>query len=102
MKRFNLSEAASAILEGAKENLDASVASKRGQSDKGGKLDTSVAYGQKDVGSIGDAPEVMDETLPDYLKGTPSATPPGATPPVGKQGDGVGASKPQGQPQELK
>jgi len=100
MKRFNLSEAASAILEGAKETLDANVAGKRGQSDTGGKLPTSVAYGQQDAGVIGKSVQKKDDELPDYLKGTPSATPPGATPPVGAQKDGVGASKPQGQPQE--
>lgn len=109
MKRFNLSEAASAILEGSKETFDANIAAKKGMrgqdAHKKGevgndKLDTSVAYGEKDAGIVGQQPQKMDDELPDYLKGTPSATPPGATPPVGKQGDGVGASKPQGQPQE--
>lgn len=109
-KRFNLSEAAKALLgEGSKETFDANIAAKRGQrgqdAHKKGevgedKLPASVAYGERDAGVIGHSPEVNDEELPDYLKGTPSATPPGATPPVGAQKDGVGSSKPQGQPQE--
>ena len=109
MKRFNLSEAATAILEGAKETFDANISAKQGQ--RGGdahkkgavgqdKVDASVAYGSKEAGLVGNSPEKKDDELPDYLKGTPSATPPGATPPVGKQPDGVGASKPTGQPQE--
>lgn len=109
MKRFNLSEAATAILEGAKETFDANISAKQGQ--RGGdahkkgavgqdKLSASVAYGEKEAGLVGHSPEEKDDHLPDYLKGTPTATPPGATPPVGKQPDGVGASKPHGQPQE--
>ena len=103
MGKINLSEA-------AKEILDASVASKRaargGDGHKGGavgadKLDASVAYGEKEAGLIGHSPEkTQGEELPDYLKGTPSATPPGATPPVGSEKDGVGATKPKNQPQE--
>jgi hypothetical protein len=109
MKRFNLSEAATAILEGAKETFDANISAKQGQ--RGGdahkhgavgqdKLSASVAYGEKEAGLVGNSPEKKDDELPDYLKGTPTATPPGATPPVGKQPDGVGASKPKNQPQE--
>jgi hypothetical protein len=109
MKRFNLSEAATAILEGAKETFDANISAKQGQ--RGGdahkhgavgqdKLSASVAYGEKEAGLVGHSPEKETDELPDYLKGTPTATPPGATPPVGKQPDGVGASKPHGQPQE--
>ena len=78
MGKFNLSEA-------AKDILDASVASKRGGQDKPQKLPTDVAYGMKDAGKIGDAPQDMDDKNPDYTKGTPSATPPGATPPVGSE-----------------
>jgi len=109
-KRFNLSEAAKAILgEGSKETFDANIAAKRGQRGQDhhkhgevgdDKLKASVAYGEKDAGVIGHSPEINDEELPDYLKGTPSATPPGATPPVGSEKSGVGATKPQGQPQE--
>jgi hypothetical protein len=94
MGKFNLSDAAKAILtEGSKETFDANIAAKRGQ--RGGestkplvgqdKLSTSVAYGQHDAGKVGDAPEEHDEHNPDYTKGTPHATPPGATPPVGSQ-----------------
>lgn len=94
--RFKLSEAATAILEGAKETFDANIAAKRGPGDKGGKLSASVAYGSHDAGIIGKDVDKMDDEMPDYLKGTPSATPPGATPPVGAEK----ASKLKGQPQE--
>jgi len=109
MSRFKLSEAATAILEGSKETFAANVAAKKGQrgqdAHKKGevgddKLPAAAAYGQHDAGIVGRSPEKMDDALPDYLKGTPSATPPGATPPVGSEKDGVGATKPQGQPQE--
>jgi hypothetical protein len=93
MSKFNLSEA-------AKEILDASVSSKRGAQDGTKKLPTSVVTGMQDAGKIGDSPEEETDDLPDYTKGTPSAKPPGATPPVGAQKDGVGAAKPAGQPQE--
>jgi len=79
MSKFNLSEAAKNILEGAKENLDASVASKRGSGDKGGKLSGEVAYGTKEVGGI-----TSDKGV-EATKGVPTATPPGATPPVGSE-----------------
>lgn len=86
MAKFNLSDAAKAILtEGSKESLEANVSSKRGGGDKPQKLSTSVAYGTKDAGKIGDSPEKKDDSNPDYTKGVPSATPPGATPPVGSQ-----------------
>ena len=78
MGKFNLTEAAKEILQG-------NVASKKGGQDKPQKLPTSVAYGQKDAGKIGDSPEKKDDMNPDYTKGVPSATPPGATPPVGSQ-----------------
>jgi AcrR family transcriptional regulator len=79
MGKFNLSEA-------AKEVLDASVASKRGGQDKPARLQASVAYGTKDVGKIGEDPvDNNAEDLPNYIKGVPSATPPGASPPVGQQ-----------------
>jgi hypothetical protein len=94
--RFKLSEAATAILEGAKETFDANIAAKRGPGDKGGKLSASVAYGTHDAGIIGKDVDKMADEMPDYLKGTPSATPPGATPPVGAEK----ASKLKGQPQE--
>ena len=96
MAKFNLSEA-------AKDILNANVASKKSGQQSGvgdTKLPSSVAYDTKDAGEIGQSPEKKDDSLPNYTSGTPTATPPGATPPVGAQPDGVGASKPQGQPQE--
>jgi uncharacterized protein YutE (UPF0331/DUF86 family) len=111
MGKFNLTEAAKDILlgEGSKETFDANIKSKMAQ--RGGekaphgevgadKLPTSTVAGQQDVGEIGQSPEETDDKLPEYTKGTPSATPPGATPPVGSEKDGVGISKPQGQPGE--
>ena len=112
MAKFNLSEAANAILEGSKETFDANIKAKQGQRGTEGtqgkqqgmvgqdKVSSKTAYGTSDAGEIGQSPEEKDDKLPDYTKGTPSATPPGATPPVGAQADGVGASKPSGQPQE--
>ena len=86
MGKFNLADAAKAILtEGAKETFGANISSKQGGKDKPSKLPTSVAYGTKDAGKVGDAPEKMDDTNPDYTKGVPTATPPGATPPVGSE-----------------
>ena len=110
MGKFNLSEAAKQVLvgEGSKETFDANIASKKGQrgSDKhpdgevgDDKLTSKTAYGTNDAGEIGQSPEEKDDALPNYLKGTPSATPPGATPPVGAQADGVGAAVPANQPQ---
>jgi hypothetical protein len=111
MGNFNLSEAAKAILlgEDSKSTFDANIASKKGMrgSDKhpagevgSDKIQSKTAYGTNDAGEIGQSPEEETDTLPDYTKGTPSATPPGATPPVGSEKDGVGATKPHGQPQE--
>lgn len=110
-KKFNLSDAAKAILvnEDAKSNFDANIAAKRGQRGQdthphgevgAQKIKSSTAYGTNDAGIIGHSPRKIDDPLPDYLKGTPSAKPPGATPPVGAQQDGVGASRPKNQPQE--
>jgi len=109
MANYKLSDAAKEILsEGSKETFDANIAAKRGQRGSTGskpevgsdKLNASVAYGEKDAGLVGHSPEKEDDTLPDYLKGTPTATPPGATPPVGSEKDGVGYTSPKGQPQE--
>jgi hypothetical protein len=109
MGKFNLSEAAKAVIlgEGSKETFDANIASKKGQRELtdpakvgSSKLPTSAVAGQQDVGEIGQSPErSLTDELPDYTKGVPSATPPGATPPVGAQGDGVGAAVPANQPQ---
>ena len=91
MKNFNLTEA-------AKEILSTNVASKQGGQEHGvgdTKLQGSVAYGTKEAGLVGNSPEKKDDELPDYLKGTPSATPPGATPPVGSEPKKVLAKQPQ-------
>jgi hypothetical protein len=83
MANFNLSEAAKAILtEGSKESLDSNVSSKRSGGDKPQKLKASV---QGDVGKIGDSPNDINDPVPDYTKGVPTAKPPGATPPVGQE-----------------
>lgn len=104
MAKFNLTEAAKAIIsEGAKETFDSNIASKRKGQEHGvgdSKVKTSVAYGEKEAGLVGQSPEKEDDSLPDYLKGTPTATPPGATPPVGSEKDGVGYTSPKGQPQQ--
>ena len=108
-----LTDAAKHLLEGSKETFDANISAKRGQ--RGGdkhpdgevgmdKLSASKAYGSHDAGIIGHNPQKEQDGLPDYLKGTPSANPPGATPPTGSETDKyhktVGYSKPEGQPQE--
>jgi len=86
MAKFNLSDAAKAILtEGSKETFGSNIASKKGGQDKPQKLNPSVAYGTKDVGEIGTQPNSIDDDVPQYTKGVPSAVPPGATPPVGAQ-----------------
>jgi len=86
MKKFNLSEAAQAVLtEGSKETFDSNIASKRSGQNGPAKLPTSVGYGMKDAGKIGDSPNDVNDELPDYTKGTPTATPPGATPPQGSE-----------------
>ena len=104
MSRFKLSEAASAILEGSKETLAANVAAKQSQrkqdAHKKGEvgedgLQASVAYGEKSAGIVGQSPTEIDDALPDYLKGTPSATPPGATPPVGSEKGNTLKNQPQ-------
>ena len=110
MGKFNLSDAAKALLsEDSRGTFDANIKAKQGlrgqDSHKKGEVGkdavkASVAYGSRDAGLVGHSPEKNDDTLPDYLKGTPSATPPGATPPVGAQKDGVGATTLKGQPQE--
>jgi len=84
MSKFNLSEAAKDILLGEdSKSIQASTTS--GKRPEGGRLSTSVGYGMKDVGKIGDSPDSTTDALPAYTKGVPSATPPGATPPVGSE-----------------
>jgi len=108
-----LTDAAKHLLEGSKETFDANISAKKGMrgSDKHpdgevgmDKLSASKAYGSHDAGIVGHSVEKETDGLPDYLKGTPSANPPGATPPTGSETDKyhktVGYSKPEGQPQE--
>ena len=107
--RFKLSEAATAILEGSKESFEANIAAKRGSRGQDAHpkgevgqnaLKPQTAYGEKSAGIVGHSPEEIDDELPDYLKSTPQATPPGATPPVGSEKDGVGYTTLKNQPQE--
>ena len=78
VKKFNLSEAAADI-------LNQSVTSKRSGQDAAGRLQASVAYGTKEVGDIGTQVTKTTDAGPSATKGVPSATAPGATPPVGSQ-----------------
>ena len=78
MSKFNLSEA-------AKDILNASVNSKKSGQDKPAKLTGDVAYGTKDVGDIGTEVTKTTDGAPQATKGVPTATPPGATPPVGSE-----------------
>ena len=88
MGKFNLSEAAKDILQGT-------VDSKRSGQDKPAKLTGDVAYGTKEV-SIGGPVTKTTDALPDYTSGSPTATAPGAKPPVGSEP----MKKLKGQPQE--
>ena len=78
VKKFNLSEAAADI-------LNKSIASAKGKQDKPQKLGTEVAYGTKDAGDIGTEVTKTTDGAPTATKGAPTATPPGATPPVGSE-----------------
>ena len=78
VKKFNLSEAAAEI-------LNKSVSSARAKQDGPGRLPTSVVAGQKEVGDIGTEVTKTTDAGPDATKGVPTATPPGATPPVGAE-----------------
>jgi hypothetical protein len=100
MAKFNLSEAAQDILNG-------SVNSKKSGQDKPAKLTGDVAYGTKDVGDIGTEVTKTTDGAPQATKGVPTATAPGATPPVGSepmkklsgqpaQSSGVAANQPEG------
>lgn len=98
MSKYKLADAAKAVLmnEGAKETFDANVAAKRSGQDGAGKLSTDVAYGMKDAGEVAGVVDKKDDKAGDYTKGVPTATPPGAKPPVGSEP----AHKLSGQPQE--
>ena len=109
MKKFNLSEAAKQILvgEGSKETFNANISSKAGarsgNPDRGNEVGInaikgSTAYGTQEVGKIGDSPNDVNDKFPDYFKGTKTATPPGATPPVGSQPMQKLAKQPQENP----
>lgn len=84
MGKFNLSEA-------AKEILSASVAGKKSGQDKPSKLEAGVVG---NAGDIGTEVTKTTDTGPDASKGAPTATAPGATPPVGSEP----AKKVTGQP----
>jgi hypothetical protein len=86
MGKFNLSEAAKEVLAG-------NVASKKSGQDKPSKLTGDVAYGTKEV-DVGHTPTKTTDANPDYTKGTPTATAPGATPPVGSEPKKVLAKQP--------
>ena len=88
VKKFNLSEAAADIL-----NKSVSGAMSK-RTDGPSRLPASVVAGQKDVGKIGDSPDSSEDALPDYTKGAPTATPPGAKPPVGSEPKKVLAHQP--------
>jgi hypothetical protein len=101
MAKFNLSDAAKEILsEDSKSTFDSNVAGKISQRLQDGnrvglnRIDSKTAYGTNDAGKIGDSPNDVNDELPDYTKGTPSATPPGATPPVGQQPSAKLANQP--------
>lgn len=78
MAKFNLSEAAKDILQGT-------VEGKKAAQDKPAKLSGDVAYGTKEAGDIGTEVLKTTDAGPDASKGAPTATPPGATPPVGAE-----------------
>jgi hypothetical protein len=78
MGKFNLSEA-------AKEILQATVDGKKSGQDKPAKLSGDVAYGTHEVGDIGTEVTKTTDAAPDATKGVPTATPPGAKPPVGAE-----------------
>ena len=87
VKKFNLSEAAAEI-------LNKSISSAKKGTQGSSRLPASVVAGQKDVGKIGDSPDSTQDAFPDYAKGAPTATPPGATPPVGSEPKKVLAHQP--------
>lgn len=79
VKKFNLSEAAADIL-----NKSVSSAMAK-RTDGPSRLPTSIVAGQKEVGDIGTEVTKTNDGAPQATKGTPQATPPGATPPVGSE-----------------
>jgi hypothetical protein len=90
-KKFNLSEAAAEILGG-------NVSSKKGGQDSfglGKSLNPAAVVQGHGVELNAKAVTSSQDELPNYTQGVPSATAPGKTG-VGKQTDGVGASKVKG------
>jgi hypothetical protein len=79
VKKFNLSEAAADIL-----NKSVSGAMSK-RTDGPSRLPVSVVAGQKEVGEIGTQITKTTDGGPDASKGVASATPPGATPPIGSE-----------------
>ena len=79
VKKFNLSEAAADILS----KSVSGAMSKR--TDGPSRLPVSVVAGQKEVGEIGTNVTKTTDAGPDATKGVATATPPGATPPVGSE-----------------
>jgi hypothetical protein len=85
MGKLNLADAAKAILsEDSRGTFSSNIGAKRGGQDKPAKLSGDVAYGTKEV-DLGHDPLKTTDSNPDFTKGVPSATPPGATPPVGSE-----------------
>jgi hypothetical protein len=85
MGKLNLADAAKAILsEDSRSTFSSNIGAKRGGQDKPAKLSGDVAYGTKEV-DIGHDPLKTTDSNPEFTKGVPSATPPGATPPVGAE-----------------
>lgn len=78
VKKFNLSEAAAEI-------LSKSISSAKKGTEGPSRLPTSVVAGQKEVGEIGTQVTKTTDGGPDATKGVATATPPGATPPVGSE-----------------
>lgn len=78
VKKFNLSEAAADI-------LNKSISTARTHQQGPSRLPTSVVAGQKEVGDIGTEVTKTTDGGPDATKGVATATPPGATPPVGAE-----------------
>jgi hypothetical protein len=78
VKKFNLSEAAAEI-------LSKSISSAKKGTEGTSRLPVSVVAGQKEVGEIGTQVTKTTDGGPDATKGVASATPPGATPPVGSE-----------------
>jgi hypothetical protein len=79
VKKFNLSEAAADILS---KSVSSAMAKR---TDGPSRLPASIVAGQKEVGDIGTRVTKTTDAGPDYHKGAPTATPPGATPPVGNE-----------------